>query len=57
MTPANHPHDPGRKGPSPTLIVFVVAFIALLIGGFLYFHPKPEGAIDKATSPAAAPRP
>jgi hypothetical protein len=47
--------DPDRKGPSPMMAALVLAAIIALIAGFLYFRPAPEGAIDKGTSPAAAP--
>jgi hypothetical protein len=56
MLASRNPHDPDRRGPSPTLAALVLAAIIVLLAGFLYFRPKPEGAIDKGTSPAAAPR-
>jgi hypothetical protein len=38
------------------LVIVMVTLMILLLAGFLYFRPKPEGAIDKGSSPAAAPR-
>lgn len=39
------------------LAALVLAAIIALIAGFLHFRPKPEGAIDKGTSPVTAPNP
>jgi hypothetical protein len=55
MTPANHPHDPDRKGPNPALVIAILALIGLLMVGFLYFRPRPQSAIDKQSAPASAP--
>ena len=55
MTHANHPHDPDRKGPNPALVIAILALIVLLIVGFLYLRPRPQGAIDKQSTPASAP--
>ena len=56
MEPASHPHDPERKGAGPVLLVAILAVVIAAMAAFLYFRPKPQGAVDSQRSPAAAPK-
>jgi hypothetical protein len=47
-------HAVNKGGPGPGLALLMVGLIIAMLAAFLILRPKPSGAVDNKTSPAAA---